>query len=704
MNRMNRWLQWCSFRQRIIVHAMISSGSAILMACLAILVYERLELDSRVQRRATTEADLVAANCAADLAFQDAASAQETLAGFEADPNVAEACLYGKDGRLFAAYVRHGSLPSATDLSDETVRRQVAGALTVLRPIRLERERIGTISLRYDLTEVHQDILAYSFLLSSVALVALLVAFLLSAGFVNTVSRPVRALAETARIVSETRDYSLRAVRQSRDELGTLTDAFNQMLARIQDQDAELKGARDELEQRVRERTEDLHLAKTTAETTAAALREQTRLLSNVLATIPQRVFWKDRRSVFLGCNHAFAADAGLESPDDIRGKTDFDLAWAPEEAEFYRHCDAQVMEGGEAMLNVEETQRHPDGGEAALLTSKVPLHDPDGHVIGMLGMYVDITERKEAEKEREELHRKLVVASRQAGMADVATGVLHNVGNVVNSLNISASVVRDRTRNLKIREFRRAVELAAAHGDDLPGFLTRDANGRHWFPFLVELSRYQSTAQEELDAELRKLDESVQHVLRIVSLQQSFARAGGISEPVRVPDVLDDALRMHEASMKRHGIDVVREYADPPVVVLDKHKLMQVILNLVSNGKHALRDAPRKDGKRLAIRCSAPAPGRIRVEVEDNGVGIPQDNLNRIFNYGFTTKKAGHGFGLHSSALVAKEMGGSLTARSDGPGTGAIFVLEILAEPKRLSPIVQGGPEATAATHPTDA
>jgi signal transduction histidine kinase len=122
--------------------------------------------------------------------------------------------------------------------------------------------------------------------------------------------------------------------------------------------------------------------------------------------------------------------------------------------------------------------------------------------------------------------------------------------------------------------------------------------------------------------------------------------------------------------------VEVVREFENVPPMNVDKHKLLQILVNLVRNAKYACQESERVD-KQMTVRV-ANGDGRIKISVIDNGVGIPPENLTRIFNHGFTTRKDGHGFGLHSGALAAKEIGGSLNVHSDGPGQGAAFTLEL--------------------------
>jgi len=141
--------------------------------------------------------------------------------------------------------------------------------------------------------------------------------------------------------------------------------------------------------------------------------------------------------------------------------------------------------------------------------------------------------------------------------------------------------------------------------------------------------------------------------------------------------ELVEDALRIHEIELERHDVSVIRQYDNGlPSITVDRHKVMQILLNLIRNAKYACEDSQRND-KRVTVRITGDEQW-IKISITDNGVGIPAENLTRIFSHGFTTRKNGHGFGLHSGALAAREMGGELLVKSDGPGTGATFILEL--------------------------
>jgi two-component system sensor kinase FixL len=300
-----------------------------------------------------------------------------------------------------------------------------------------------------------------------------------------------------------------------------------------------------------------------------------------------------------------------------------------------------------------------------------------DGWPIGVTIFGRDVTARREAEARLSELHRSMVDVSRRAGMAEIATGVLHNVGNTLNSVNVSATLVAERLRGSRMAGLVRATELLHANSAHLSTFLTQDEKGRVLPEYLLSVSRQLAREQERMLTEVQALTKNVEHIKSVVSMQQEHARFAGLVEQVTVCELIDDALRLHATSFERLGIQVRREYAPVPPVLVDRHRLLQILVNLLSNARHALLEGGRPD-KQLTLRIAARNEQRLCIEVADNGIGIPAENLSRIFTQGFTTKRNGHGFGLHASALAASEMKGSLTCTSNGLDQGATFTIDL--------------------------
>ena len=288
-----------------------------------------------------------------------------------------------------------------------------------------------------------------------------------------------------------------------------------------------------------------------------------------------------------------------------------------------------------------------------------------------------EIDNRTQIEAEREKLHEQLLSESRRAGMAEIATGVLHNVGNVLNSVNVSASLAQERIQRLNIEQLGQAAKLMERHEEDLATFMSTDPKGRQLPQFLRVLATHLAAEKATAIKELRSLIEKVGHINSIIATQQAYASSGGVLEDVSVDTTINDVLAIHNDSFHRHQIVVIREDADLPPIVLDKHKLMQILVNLTRNGIDALIGSDASE-KSLKIKTSATQDGRVEIAVTDNGTGIDPDDIRRIFTFGFTTKKRGHGFGLHSCANAAKEMGGNLTVQSAGLTQGATFTLDL--------------------------
>ncbi|MFC5500331.1 ATP-binding protein [Caenimonas terrae] len=274
------------------------------------------------------------------------------------------------------------------------------------------------------------------------------------------------------------------------------------------------------------------------------------------------------------------------------------------------------------------------------------------------------------------ETQSELLAIAHQSGRAEMATNVLHNVGNVLNSVNVSAGLIGSAVRKSRVPSLSRALQLMDERAGDLGDFLTHDAKGRMLPDYLNAVGRALVQEQAGVVEELERLTKSIDHIKEIVTTQQSHAAGAGVVEPVLASDLAEDALRMQGSSLTRHQVTVIREYQPVPLVPLERGRVLQILVNLISNAKQAM--AGRGENARLTLRVEMAGSSRLRIIVRDEGEGIEQHNLTRIFAHGFTTRKSGHGFGLHSSALAARQMGGTLTADSDGPGKGAVFTLEL--------------------------
>ena len=338
----------------------------------------------------------------------------------------------------------------------------------------------------------------------------------------------------------------------------------------------------------------------------------------------------------------------------------------------------------GETITNLELVIAPHGADRRITLSSAHRLVGPAGQILGAVAVVQDITERKQSELDLERVHKELMVASRQAGMAEVATNVLHNVGNILNSVNISASLVAERVKQSKAGGLSRVAALLRDQGPRLGEFVTNDVRGKRIPEYLAAMGEQLTNDQQMTLQELASLRDNLEHIKDTVAMQQSYAKLCGVTETVEVADLVEDSLRLNAGAFARHGVTLQREFGKVPPITVDKHKVLQILVNLVRNAKYACDESGRTD-KLVTLRIE-PAERGVRISVIDNGVGIAPENMSQLFSHGFTTRKSGHGFGLHSGALAAHDLGGTLRAESAGPGQGAAFILEIPCETRDAS------------------
>ncbi|WP_432711400.1 sensor histidine kinase [Pseudomonas marginalis] len=286
------------------------------------------------------------------------------------------------------------------------------------------------------------------------------------------------------------------------------------------------------------------------------------------------------------------------------------------------------------------------------------------------------------------QVQTELQAKSRQAGMAEIATTVLHNVGNVLNSVNVSAELVSSQMRTSKAQGLGKVAQMMNEHVDDLSDFLSSDPKGQMLPGYLLKLAEVVTAEQQGIIEELEQLTKGIDHIKAIVAAQQSYAVAVSVVETVSVPALIEDALRLSAGSRARQEVAVVKEIADLPLLPLDRHRVLLILVNLIGNARQAM-DGVVDRNPCITLDASLVDGPVLRMSVADNGNGIAPEHLARIFSHGFTTRKDGHGFGLHSCALAAQEMGGRLTMHSDGAGQGATFTLDIPLDTPQNKPLL---------------
>jgi signal transduction histidine kinase len=422
----------------------------------------------------------------------------------------------------------------------------------------------------------------------------------------------------------------------------------------------------------------DRELMERSMELSSQELLEANSEIRAIFQAIPDRVFRLDHKGTIL----SVTAGTGAELvPVKLLGQF-IQEGWLNHAGDAFPEVLRRVIEE-KSMLSI-EFSRGPKGLESFHEVRLVPLLQDQ-----IVAITRDITERRSAEAKREQLHKQLADASRLAGMAEVANNVLHNISNVLNSVNISAGMIGAKLRDSKDRGLGTAVQLLNEHACDLGEFFNRNPKGKALPGYLNKLVAALADEKRGIGAELESLTRSIDHIKDIVATQQSYSGATSLVGPVQIEDLLEDALRINAAAIARQRIRVVKEYATVPRLLLDKHLVLQILTNLIANARQAMEDVPDQLHQiTLRTRICGPADGtRLRISVEDNGQGIAPEILARLFTHGFTTRKDGHGFGLHSCVLAAREMQGTITAHSDGLGQGAAFTLELPGNPAERKP-----------------
>jgi PAS domain S-box-containing protein len=412
--------------------------------------------------------------------------------------------------------------------------------------------------------------------------------------------------------------------------------------------------------------------------TTRDNLRKAETLYRNTFDQAPLGIVYADRCGKFLRFNTAFCAMLGFSSAE-LSGANIGDFTCAEDAARVAAGL-LSLWNGDVQFVDLEKRYLRKDGSMLWVRTTTALVREDGTPPEYSVEFLRDISARKDTDQELERVHKQLMTASRQAGMAEVATNVLHNVGNILNSVNISASLVIERVKQSKGPGVSRLAALLQEKGAAAAEFIAHDERGKRIPEYLASLGEQLASDQKMTLEELASLRDNLEHIKDTVAMQQSYAKLCGVTETVAVADLVEDSLRLNAGAFVRHGVTLHREFSEVPPITVDKHKVLQILVNLVRNAKYACDESGRAD-KLLTLRIES-APAGVRICVIDNGVGIPPENIPRLFTHGFTTRASGHGFGLHSGALAAQELGGTLRVMSDGPGRGATFILELPCTP----------------------
>ena len=406
----------------------------------------------------------------------------------------------------------------------------------------------------------------------------------------------------------------------------------------LAEQQASLELTNVRIEQRVKERTAELTNEIGVREKAEHALLDAKQLYHSLVEELPICVYRKDAEGRFVYVNSQFCKMKS-RSQAQLLNRTAAEIPGLRGDPHH-----AYLMQGG-APIELEEFFSQTDGATRCFQVMRLPVLDGNERVVGSQGVYFDITSRKQAEEKLNQLHIQLVDASRRAGMAEVATSVLHNVGNVLNSVNVSGAIIAEKIKSSRATNVSRLADLINSQRSDLPNFFANDSRAAKLPDYLTGLSQNLESERASIMKEIDSLVGNINHIKEIVAMQQNYGKSIGVWECLRACDLVEDAIRMNDAAMTRHKVEIVKEFANVPPITTDKHKVLQILVNLLRNAKYACDDSG-KDDKQINLRITN-GDDFVRIAVIDNGIGIPEENLTRIFNHGFTTRKDGHGFGL---------------------------------------------------------
>ncbi len=623
-----------SIQRKLTFVILTTSLLGLSLACLCSEIYERGSFRGAISSQLTALAGTLGANTTASLAFSDRQSAVDILNALSAEPHVVTGCLYDKKEQFFAAYQRSGAKDRCSEMivRGEEVKFE-SDSVTVYRPISLANETVGWISITSDLGALQAKIRQYTEISVVVIFVSVLATFLVSSRLIQLIIKPVVELAETADRVTRLEDYALRGAVQSDDEVGALVKAFNKMLDQIQERDAALQSSNSQLETRVAERTRQLQSEIDDRLLAEETLSEERRMLRALIDNVPDFMYVKDARSCFVVANASLAKSMGVSSPADLLGKTDFDF-YPKRLAQQYYDDEQLVIRKKKTLFEHEEESTDCDGNRIVVLTTKVPLFDKNGQVIGIAGVGRDITERQRVEREMQRAKEAAEAASQ--AKSEFLANMSHEIRTPLNGVMGMTDLALDTELTPEQRDY---LETVKSSSDSLLTVIND----------ILDFSKI----------EAGKIDlESVDFNLR---------------------DSLESTLKTVALRADEKGLELLCEVAPevPEVVCGDSTRLRQVVINLVGNA------VKFTDAGEIAVRVQTESREAnhcvLHFTVADTGVGIPEEKRDLIFapfsqaDTSTTRKYGGTGLGLTISTRLVEMMGGRIWVDSE-VGRGSQF------------------------------
>ena len=633
------FLKNISIRDKLNRIIMLTTGAALLLAALGFFLFDLLAFRNTEARELGSVAEIIGAHSTTALQFQDPASGRETLETLSVDPRVISAGLYTQEDKIFASYYRDRKnttvLPSQPRQAGNYFEQ---GQILIFRPILLDGKKVGTIFIHSNLQNFYERLKQYGIISFIVLVISLLGAFLLSSRLQKTISAPILHLSNLANRVSTEKNYALRAISESQDELGGLVNQFNDMLSQVQDRDIALLEARYELEAKVQERTHDLENEIHTRRKSEFAHRESEERLRSILDHATAVVYMKDFDLRYVLVNRQFEKVFAVTN-EQIRGKTDPEI-FPKELADRFTSRDRIVIESGQPVEN--EEQLKVKGKTETYISIKFPLRDSDGTIYAVCGMDTNITDRKnfELELQKAKIEAESANSSKTAFIANMS----HEIRTPLNAI-MGYSQILQKDTTLTAEHYK-ALERIASSGKNLLSIIND----------ILDISKIEA-GRMELHLGNFNLSHMTEGMTTLFKLK--CEEKGLILETSPMPEN-----RCH-----LYG---------------DEEKLNQVLINLLGNA------VKFTDSGTVSLNITPGKNNEYKFEIRDTGKGISEEAQTTIFEPfkqdAEGIKKGGTGLGLAICRRQTLLMGSDLYVSSK-IDEGSCFYFTLNLPPSKENP-----------------
>ena len=597
---------------------MLTTSVALLFAALGFCLFDLLAFRNTEARELGSVAEIIGAHSTASLQFQDPTSGRETLETLRVDPRVISAGLYTQENKVFASYYRD---PESPIILPSQPRKEgnyfEQGQILIFRPVLLNGKKVGTIFIHSDLQNFYERLKQYGIIAFIVLVISLLGAFLLSSRLQKTISSPILHLSNLANRVSTERNYALRAVNESQDELGELVNQFNDMLSQIQDRDIALQEAHHELEAKVRERTHDLENEIQIRRKSESALRDSEERLRSILDHATTVVYMKDVDLHYVLVNRQFEKVFDVTN-EQVRGRTDQQI-FPKDLADRISSRDNIVLESGQP-LEFEE-QWEVKGKTETYISIRFPLRDSDGYIYAVCGLDTNITERKNFEIEMQEA--KIQADSANSAKSAFIANMSHEIRTPLNAIMGYSQILRRDTSIAE--EHHKALERIDSSGKNLLAIIND----------ILDISKIEAGRME-----LHLGNFNMTHIIEsMTTLFKLKCEEKGLT------------LKTSSIPENRRNL-----YGD-------EEKLKQVLTNLLSNA------VKFTDSGTVSLNITPGDKDEFLFEVTDTGKGILEEAQKTIFEPfkqdAEGIKKGGTGLGLAICRKQVLLMGSDLHVAS---------------------------------------